>query len=97
MIMEWISVIGNNLPDKPNDNIWKRYIVSCVLTYKDYIFELPEEKEIVTTALYDHEQKIWHLDNDMRINALRYDTGEPLCGDYVTHWMPLPEPPKERE
>ena len=92
--MEWISVKQNNLPKKPYNDVWERYIVVCVLTYED-IFGPEREEKIVTTALYDHKQKIWHLDNDMCINALWPDGNEPLCGDYVTHWMPMPEEPKE--
>lgn len=29
--MEWISVKNGNLPKKPYDDLWKRYIVRAVL------------------------------------------------------------------
>lgn len=67
------------------------------MTYHTSIFEEPEEKEHVMAAFYDHDQKIWHLDSGTVINALCEPDGSPLCGDYVTHWMPLPEPPVELE
>ncbi len=92
--MEWISVTNNNLPPTPfRKNVWKRYIVSCIFTH-DSVFSTETQENIVTTALYDHNQKIWHLDNDMCINSLCCDSETPLCGDYVTHWMPMPEPPE---
>lgn len=91
---EWISVEGGNLPPKTDNGQWGKYLVSVVLTYTD-VFDY-EENNIVTSALYDHDQKIWHLDTEQVINALRDYWGDPLCGDYVTHWMPLPEPPEKR-
>ena len=93
---EWVSVEGGNLPLKPDNGAWGRYIVSAVITNRTSIFEEPEETIHVVSAFYDHEQKIWHLDNELVINALCEPDGSPLCGDYVTHWMPLPERPDSR-
>ena len=94
--MEWISVKNGNLPKKPYKDEWKRYIVRAVLNLPS-IFEEEREVEIVTTALYDHKQKIWRLDDYMDINALYDNDGNPISKDFVSHWMTLPEPPDEME
>lgn len=93
--MNWISV-KDSLP--PNTEQWKEYIV-CVershwptSTYD--MVDAPYSEEIVTTAKYDSQQKIWHLRWDEQLNALLNIDDSPLNGDYVTHWMVLPEIPR---
>ena len=90
---EWVSVEHGNLPKRPDNGVWQRYIVRAVITHSSTIFDEPEENEYVMSAFYDHNQKIWNLDNETTINALREPDGSPLCGDYVTHWMQMPKPP----
>ena len=61
------------------------------------ICDSPYDETFVTTASYDGAQKIWHLDWGEQLNALIDIEDSPLNGDYVTHWTPLPEPPKEED
>ena len=90
---EWIDVKDALPPEKEH---WKEYIV-CVershyptSTYD--IIDSPYSETIITTAKYDSQQKIWHLQWDEQLNALMDIDDSPLNGDYITHWMPLPEP-----
>lgn len=91
--MEWISV-KDRLPPVNN-----RYIIVVIRSHwptSDYdICDSPYDEEFVTTAFYDSHQKIWHLDCDEYLNALITDEEAPVNGDFVSHWMPLPEPQKE--
>ena len=89
---EWICV-QDELP--PITDNFKEYIV-CVMrshyptsTYD--VVDSPYSEEIVTTARYDSQQKIWHLSWGEQLNALIDIEDSPLNGDYVTHWMPLPK------
>lgn len=90
----WISV-KDALP-KPSEQ-WESYNVVVLRSHfptSSYdICDSPYDEEFVTTAAYDSNQKIWHLDWDEQLNALIGIEDAPLNGDYVTHWMPLPEPP----
>lgn len=92
--MEWVNV-KDNLP--PNTEQWKEYIVcverSCYPTSSYDVIDSPYSEEIVVTARYDSQQKIWHLCWDEQLNALLDIEDGPLNGNYVTHWMPLPEVP----
>ena len=97
----WVSV-NYELPKREKDSEhWKRYNVVVLRSHwptSSYdSCDAPYDEEIVTTAMYDSEQKIWHLDWGTSLNALIDIEDSPLNGDYVTHWMPLPEPPKEVE
>ena len=90
---EWIDVKDALPPEKEH---WKEYIV-CVershyptSTYD--IIDSPYSETIITTAKYDSQQKIWHLQWDEQLNALMDIDDSPLNGEYITHWMPLPEP-----
>lgn len=91
--MEWISV-QEDLPKKSG-----HYIVTVLRSHwptSDYdICDSPYDEEFVTTASYDSEQKIWHLDFDEYLNALISIDDAPLNGDFVTDWMELPK--KNRE
>ena len=89
---EWIDVKDALPPEKEH---WKEYIV-CVershyptSTYD--IIDSPYSETIITTAKYDSQQKIWHLQWDEQLNALMDIDDSPLNGDYITHWMPLPK------
>lgn len=94
----WVSVENGNLPPATENN-WERYIVCVTRSHwprSSYDFcDAPYSEEYVTTAAFDDQQKIWHLDGDMQLNALIRFESAPINGDYVTHWMPLPKPPKE--
>ena len=98
--MQWISV-KDRLPKAENEYGWANCIVTCLesrwpkSTYD--IVDAPEEREFVIPAMFDADQKIWHIgmdSNSMAINAMIPIDDAPLNGYCVTHWMPLPEPPK---
>ena len=60
-------------------------------------FGEPDEKETVTSAFFHFEQKTWEVTPYRYINALLpvFDLYDTMTTDYITHWMPMPEPPKE--
>lgn len=93
---EWISV-KEQLPIQKGG--YEKYIVAVMRSHwptSTYdCCEAPYDEEFVATAFYDSNQKIWHLDYDEYLNALFDIESAPLNGDFVTHWMPLPDPPKE--
>ena len=97
-VQDWISVT-EQLPGREKElEPWKTYNVvvlrsHCPTSSYD-LCDAPYDEEIVTTASYDSEQKIWHLDWGAQLNALIDIEDSPLNGDYVTHWMPMPQPPK---
>lgn len=92
----WISVV-DDLP-RPKDGFGHYNVVVMRSHYptSDYDYcDSPYDEEFVTSACYDSTQKIWVLSNVEYINALISAEGAPLNGDFITHWMSLPEPPKE--
>lgn len=100
-VCRWISV-KDRLPDREKDlEPWGKYNVVVLRSHwptSTYdICDSPYDETFVTTASYDGAQKIWHLDWDEQLNALIDIEDSPLNGDYVTHWMPLPELPKEND
>lgn len=96
-VPQWISV-KDRLP-KPTEQ-WPHCIVLVNVAHwptSTYdICDSPYDEEFVVTAIYNSKQKIWHINGwDEQINALLpIIDDEPVNGSCVTHWMPLPEPPK---
>lgn len=96
---EWISV-KDRLPEPPETIFGNN---NFLVTIKTRYPLLDDEDNIsiwVACARYDYFQKIWWIDEEEGINALMPEdellnlisgSGE-SC---ITHWMPLPEPPKE--
>lgn len=95
---EWVSV-EERLPE--DSECWRTYIVTVNRSHwpiSSYdICDAPYDEQLVASAQYDSKQKIWHLPWDEQLNALIQADDAPLNGDFVTHWMPLPEMPKEDE
>ena len=97
-VQQWIPVTERLPGREGKSQPWKKYNVVVLRSHwptSSYdLCDAPYDEEIVTTASYDSEQKIWHLDWGAQLNALIDIEDSPLNGDYVTHWMPLPAPPK---
>ncbi len=93
---KWVSV-DERLPKPERKYSWEPCLVTVLRSHfptSSYDpCDAPYTEQLVTTAMYDAIQKIWHLDCDEQLNALMSIDDSPLNGDYVTHWMPLPEPP----
>ena len=91
---QWVSVQGGNLPPNKGES-WKKYIVAITRGHSPTLpydmCDSPYDEDFVATALYDSEQKIWHIDNwDEQLNALIDLDDAPMNGDFVTHWMEMP-------
>lgn len=83
---KWISV-EDRLPNSGDD--WECCMVA--------IFDVLNDSRYVTIAYYNSIQKIWQpLGGDNPLNALLNFKDMPFSfgSCCVTHWMPLPEPPK---
>lgn len=90
----WIPC-SERLPE--NHDIWEQYnVLLCVYRpawYGDGDDEYAEEKYVLP-AEYNQEQKVWRVSGSGEIiNALI--EGKSPWRSYISHWMPLPEPPKE--
>lgn len=89
----WISV-KDDLPKAKAAYGW----VSCTVTVMESVSnpftDEPYDRKFVSPAVFDTEQKIWHIGRDKEsevlANALLGIEDAPLTGYYVTHWMPLP-------
>ena len=99
-VMRWIPVT-ERLPmkgeDGRRDSDWVHCIVSVIWTYGSN-FADAETHVFSAPALFDVDQKIWHVgstdESRFSVNALI--PLEDSDGSYfVTHWMPYPEPPQE--
>lgn len=82
-----------NIEDLPRED--GEYLVA-LHSIGDFFGE-PDEKEIVASAYFHFEQKTWEVTPYSYINALLpvFDLFDTMTTDYITHWMPLPKPPKE--
>lgn len=94
----WTSV-EDGLPEHRKEN-FTEYIVNVTRSHwptSSYdVIDAPYSEEYVTTALYDSDQKVWHLvRSEVVLNALLPAEDAPLNGEFVTYWMPMPELPKE--
>ena len=89
----WIPC-SERLPD--SDEVWGKYIVvyrySCPSIWDDI-----SENVSVTVADYCHEQKVWSMAGGEVINALIDSENVHPFASCITHWMPLPEPPRKEE
>lgn len=83
----WIPC-SERLPE--NDEIWQKYNV--VYNYRAFAWD--SDNTVVTAADYNNEQKVWSLDNGEVINALITPENIQPKASYISHWMPLPEPPE---
>ena len=91
-VPQWIDV-KDGLPKAHDKYGWEHCIVT-VFESKSSPFEEADEREFVSTALFDAEQKIWHIgvygEATLTLNALIGIEDAPLNGYCVTHWMPMP-------
>lgn len=88
---------AERLPTNERKGIWEEYEVTvCESHYPTCSYDpcdAPYSKEIVTTALFDDEQKIWHICRSKEaINALLKEDDYPLNGDVIVAWRDLPAP-----
>lgn len=99
-VPRWIPVT-ERLPmkgeDGRRDSDWVHCIVSVIWTYGSN-FADAETHVFSAPALFDVDQKIWHVgstdESRFSVNALI--PREISDGSYfVTHWMPYPKPPQE--
>lgn len=95
----WISV-SDELPPVRKDGNFNEYLVivqrSHFPTSSYDLCDVPYSETFVTAACFDSVQKIWHIIGwNEDLNALIPIEDSPLNGDYITHWMELPEPAKE--
>lgn len=95
---KWISV-EDDLPKRSEYNFEEYIVTVCRSHWPTSSFDpvdAPYSEEYTTAARYDYDQKVWHLERgEVVLNALLKPEDAPLNGEIVTHWMPLPEPPKE--
>lgn len=101
-VPRWIPVT-ERLPKKGEDgrrdSDWVRCIVSVIWTYGSNFADGDAGTHMFSApALFDADQKIWSVgstdESSFSVNELI--PLEDSNGDYfVTHWMPLPEAPKE--
>ena len=93
----WIPV-SEQLPKPEDEYGW----IDCIVTVIESkwprssydVVDAPESRELILPAKFDCFQKIWHV-AECAVNALIDIEDAPLNGWAVTHWMHLPEPPKE--
>jgi len=88
---------AEGLPRNERKGIWEEYEVTvCESHYPTCSYDpcdAPYSKEIVTTALFDDEQKIWHICRSKEaINALLKEDDYPLNGDVIVAWRDLTAP-----
>lgn len=80
-----------------NHDIWEQYNV-LLCNYRpawygddEYIVE-----KLVLPAEYNQEQKVWRVSGSGEIINALIEEKSPWRS-YISHWMPLPEPPKEEK
>jgi hypothetical protein len=95
-VPSWIPA-SERLPE--NDEPYEEYLVNIMedhfpcATWDDD----PYCTERVTVAQFDDKQKLWYLHGgNTALNALILPEHSRVNSQSVTHWMPLPEPPKEK-
>lgn len=99
-VPRWIPV-EEQLPKKGEDgrrdSDWVHCIVSVIWTYGSN-FADAETHVFSAPALFDVDQKIWHVgstdESSFSVNAL-IPQEDSDGGYFVTHWMPYPKLPKE--
>lgn len=91
-VMEWVNI--DDVQDLPKS--YGKYLV-VIHRVNDWFGERDEVIE-VDSACFDCTQKIWEITPYESINALIsiFGLSDDLPTKYVTHWLELPELPKEK-
>lgn len=71
---------------------WEEYIVFVRVEEEAKMMDI---KDFVTTAEYDPEQKLWRINDNWYINPLLPLISENRDVKIITHWMKMPDVPKE--
>ena len=92
-VPRWIPVT-ERLPEAKEGN-WSG-IARVLVTVHPYCFLTDEPATpYVTSAAYDIEQRVFDVGGLGAVNAVLFESDKPRLT--ITHWMPLPEGPKEGE
>lgn len=90
-VPRWIPAT-ERLPEAKEGN-WSG-IARVLVTVQPYCFLADEPATpYVTSAAYDIEQRIFDVGGLGTVNAVLFESDKPRLT--ITHWMPLPEAPKE--
>lgn len=89
-VPRWIPVT-ERLPEANEGNL--SGIAMVLVTVQPYFLTDEPATPYATSAAYDIEQRIFDVGGLGAINAVPFESDKPRLT--ITHWMPLPEAPKE--
>lgn len=88
----WIPC-SERLPE--NRDVWEQYtVLLCVYRPAWYGDDEYTVEKFVLPAEYNYEQKVWRVRGSGEIINALIEEKSPWRS-YISHWMPLPEPPEE--
>lgn len=90
----WIPC-SERLPE--NRDVWEQYtVLLCIYRPAWYGDDEYTVEKYVLPAEYNQEQKVWRVSGSGEIINALIEEQSPWRS-YISHWMPLPEPPKEEQ
>lgn len=90
----WIPC-SERLPE--NRDVWEQYtVLLCVYRPAWYGDDEYTVEKFVLPAEYNYEQKVWRVSGSGEIINALIEEKSPWRS-YISHWMPLPEPPEEEQ